>query len=139
MTRKMMREGQRTWFKILGTAFLCTLPLLTAACGGKQDAVPANAVQVVVTDSRIELPSSLPSGATTFEVINAGHQPHSFAVTGPAGDTALDKPLQPGETGTLKLNLDAGTYRIYTPVDLSQGEPMQVALNVRPALTGHRG
>jgi hypothetical protein len=104
--------------------------LFLVGCGSSQTAqIPDNAVQVVVTDNHIEMPASVPMGQTTFEVVNAGTQPHNLGITGPAGDTMMDKALKPGETGTLKVSLDTGTYRVYSP---SGGEQMQIALIVMP-------
>lgn len=138
MKRTTLNRSRWNGAPLLCAALVAALPFVIA-CGGSQAAIPSNAVQVVVSDSGIQIPESLPSGPTTFEVINAGHSAHSFGITGPAGDKTLDKPLQPGETTTLTFNLDSGTYRIYIPAGLSEGEPMQVALNVRPATGGNPG
>lgn len=132
MSSKINLRTGATLFCIL----LAALPF-AVGCGSSQTAqVPDNAVQVVVTDDHIEMPASVPMGATTFQVINAGTQPHNLGITGPAGDTMLEAPLKPGETGTLKVSLDTGTYRVYSP---SAGEPMQIALVVMPEAQDGRG
>lgn len=79
----------------------------------------------------------MPTGATTFEVTNAGSHEHSFGITGPAGDMLLEEPLKPGETATLDMNLEEGTYRVYCPVDERHGKSMQLALHVVPAAGSH--
>jgi uncharacterized cupredoxin-like copper-binding protein len=114
---------------------------LFVACGSSENGTAADAQTVAVhlTDHGIEMPASLPSGMTTFEVTNAGSHEHSFGITGPGGDQTLEKALQPGETASLDMALDSGTYRIYSPVDQSHGTPMQIALNVRPETSGGRG
>ena len=105
------------------------------ACGGESGHAPAasqeQTVQVQVTDDHIQMPTELPAGMAMFEVTNAGTHEHSFGITGPGGDKVLEKNLQPGETETLEMTLDAGTYRIYCPVDQKHGDPMQLALNVK--------
>jgi uncharacterized cupredoxin-like copper-binding protein len=76
------------------------------------------------------MPPSLPSGVTTFQVANSGSGEHSFEISGPSGDQKLDHTLKPGESASLDMVLDSGTYRVFSPVD--QGQSMQIALNVRP-------
>ena len=120
---------------LLCAALLTTLPLLTACGGNGGNGVEPQTVQVQLTDQQIQMPPSLPSGMTTFEVKNTGSLEHSFGVTGPAGDKMLDKPLKPGETAELEMDLGTGTYRVYSPGDSS----MQVALNVTPNVGAGQG
>lgn len=118
---------------LLCAALLATLPLLTGCVGGNSEGPEVQTVQVRLTDTGIEMPNPLPTGAAKFEITNAGTHDHSFGITGPAGDITLEKPLKPGETASLdEMFLDTGTYRVYSPVDEKHGEPMQIALNVRP-------
>jgi len=126
---------------LLCAALLAGLPFFTACVGGNADGPEAQLVQVRVTDTAIEMPNPLPTGAAKFEITNAGTHEHSFGITGPVGEIALEKPLKPGETATLdEMFLDTGTYRVYCPVDEKHGEPMQIALNVRPdAATANNG
>jgi uncharacterized cupredoxin-like copper-binding protein len=132
----MRRNGS----KQMGAALLCAallagLPFFIA-CGSNTTDQENQTVQVRVTDHQIEMPPSLPTGVTTFEVTNAGSGDHSLGITGPAGDAKLEAPLKPGETGSLEMVLDSGTYRVYCPVSQSHGHSMQVALNVRPSAAG---
>jgi hypothetical protein len=115
---------------LLCAALLAGLPFLIA-CGGKTVAPEARTVQVQITDQGIQMPASLPSGVTTFQISNSGSSEHSFGLAGPAGDKKLDEPLKPGESASLDVVLDSGTYRVYSPVDQGQGA-MQMALNVHP-------
>ena len=120
--------------RLLLLAVLAAALSLTA-CGGDSGHAPVAAqeqtVQVQVSDDHIQMPTELPSGMAMFEVTNSGTHEHSFGITGPGGDKVLEKTLQPGETETLEMALDAGTYRIYCPVDQKHGDPMQLALNVK--------
>ena len=127
---------RRNESKPIGAVFLFAillagLPFLVA-CGGAKTAAPeARIVEVQITDQGIQMPPSLPSGVTTFKIANAGTSEHSFGITGPSGDMKLDAPLKPGESASLDMVLDNGTYRVYSPVDPGQGS-MQMALNVHP-------
>ena len=118
----------------IGAALLCAalfagLTLFTA-CGKPAGQEEIQTVQVRITDQGIEMPSSLPAGATTFEVTNSGSSEHSFGLAGPGGVQKLEEPLKPGESASLEVPLGSGTYRVYSPGD--QGGAMQMALNVRP-------
>lgn len=124
---------------LLCAALLTTLPLLTA-CGDNNDyEAQAQTVQVQLTDQQIQMPASLPSGMTTFEIKNTGTMEHSFGVSGPAGDKVLDEPLKPGETAELEMDLGTGTYRVYRPGEQSNGHPIQIALNVTPNVGAGQG
>ncbi|MFL6198594.1 MAG: cupredoxin domain-containing protein [Thermoanaerobaculia bacterium] len=129
-----MIHQRRHQYRLLLLAVLAAALSLTA-CGGDSGNTPASAgeqtVQVKVTDDRIQMPTELPAGMAMFEVTNSGTHEHSFGITGPGGDKVLEKTLQPGESETLEMTLDAGTYRIYCPVDQKHGDPMQLALNVK--------
>src|SRR5690349_20186425 len=78
---------------LLCAALLTTLPLLTACGGNPDNGAQEQTVQVQLTDQQIQMPASLPSGVTTFEIKNTGTIEHSFGVAGPAGDKVLDQPL----------------------------------------------
>lgn len=136
----MFRKGtKRVGLGLVG-AILAGLPLLVA-CGGKQPEAQqvSQKVQVNLSDKSIEMPPSLPAGLTTFTVTNTGRHDHSFGITGPTGDKMLEKALKPGESGSLELHLDNGTYRIYCPIDQDRGEGTQIALDVRSAPQGSKG
>jgi uncharacterized cupredoxin-like copper-binding protein len=126
------QERKRTGAALL-CAILAVFPFFIACGGDNHEAIKDQTVQVRVTDQELAMPESLPTGATTFEVTNAGSHEHSFGIAGPAGDMLLEEPLKPGETATLDMNLEAGTYRVYCPVDERHGKSMQLALHVVPA------
>ncbi len=135
----MKRNGnKKTGTTILCAALFVVLPFLMA-CGSTQQENQLQTVQVRVTDHHIEMPAEVPAGPTTFEVTNTGSSEHSLGITGPAGDQMLETPLKPGESATLEMGLDTGTYRVYCPVEQSHGGNMQVALHVRPDAGGSKG
>lgn len=124
-------ESNRRGAVLLFAALLVCIPFV--GCNDNSEHQQQDrTVQVNVTDEKLVMPESLPTGATTFQITNAGNHDHSFGITGPAGDKLLDKALKPGETATLDIVLDAGTYRVYCPVDESHGKTLQLALHVTP-------
>jgi hypothetical protein len=115
--------------RIVLTAALAALPILTA-CGhnAAQQAPEAQTVEVHLKDGVIQMPASVPSGPTTFEVVNDGSQALSFEIDGPA--LLEEAPtVQPGQTASVDMVLDPGTYRVHVPENRS----MVVALNVNPS------
>ncbi len=127
----IFQERNRRGAVLLFAALLVCVPFVgcsDSSAHQQQDRL----VQVHVTDQELQMPESLPTGATTFEVTNTGTHEHSFGIVGPAGDQMLDKPLKPGESATLDINLDEGTYRVYCPVDEKHGKPVELALHVTP-------
>ncbi len=130
--------ARRTRTALVCATLLAALPVLTA-CGGKSPAAeqkqavqqPRQTIEVNITDEHLEMKDSLPSGATTFHVVNSGAHPHGFGVAGPAGDKTLDN-LEPGATATLEMDLEEGTYRVYCPLEHDHSDSMQLALHVHP-------
>jgi glucose/arabinose dehydrogenase/uncharacterized cupredoxin-like copper-binding protein len=90
----------------------------------------ANIVQVSLVDGAIEMPDTLPAGPTTFEVTNNGTMEHNFEIGGPAIQLRLDSNLQPGQSGTLEVDLPPGEYQIYCPVADHAQQGMQLTLTV---------
>jgi hypothetical protein len=108
------------------TAALTTLPILTA-CGGsnpQQGPQAAQTVEVHLKDGAIQMPASVPTGKTTFEVVNEGTAVHGFQIEGPAGQKQVD--VAPGQSAQVEMILDPGIYRVHSPKD----QNMVVALNV---------
>lgn len=98
--------------------------------GGELDATPGGAVEVTLTDFRIDMPSTLPAGPTTFRVTNAGKAEHNFEVEGEGIETKLAQNLQPGESGSLEVDLQPGTYHVYCPVANHEERGMEMELMV---------
>jgi uncharacterized cupredoxin-like copper-binding protein len=111
-------------------ALSVAVPLGLAACGDDDEgttgattttptaAGAASTVDVSETDFALD-PSdpTVKAGEVTFNVTNDGQTLHNLEVEGPAGEAELEQDLQPGESGTLKVNLDKpGKYEWYCPV-----------------------
>jgi uncharacterized cupredoxin-like copper-binding protein len=115
------------------TAFLLLLTL--AACGGGQEQAEntseAQSVEVKLAGHDINMPESLPSGFVTFEVTNEGESVHGFEIAGPGTDEKVEG-IPPGETRTIQVDLQPGTYRVYCPVADHGKTGMELALKVVP-------
>ena len=101
--------------------------LATATPGATPE---ANVVQVELTEFEIRMPNELPAGSTTFEVTNIGAIEHNFEVEGQGIEREFEENLQPGENGTLQVDLEAGTYEVYCPVGNHAERGMRLELSV---------
>jgi uncharacterized cupredoxin-like copper-binding protein len=100
---------------------------MTGTTGG---ATEGGTVQVSLVEYSIEMPTSIPAGPTTFEITNDGTEEHGFDIEGEGVAEELDPTLQPGESGTLEVDLQPGTYTIYCPVGDHRSEGMEIELTV---------
>lgn len=88
-----------------------------------------HSVVVTIEDNAIGMLDTHPPGPTVFTVTNAGQKPHNFVVERDLLDWRLDQDLQPGETGSVQVDLQAGgTYRAYCPLE---GHAEQMTFTVR--------
>jgi len=78
---------------------------------------PIPIVEVKLTEFSIAMPTTVPPGPVTFSVTNAGTMEHNFEVEGQGLEKKFETNLKPGETQSLRVDLPAGTYTIYCPVD----------------------
>jgi uncharacterized cupredoxin-like copper-binding protein len=95
------------------------------------DAATSPAIDVQLTEYEIRMPDSLPAGPTHFKIANAGKQAHNFVIEGPGISQKLDSNLARGDTGEITVNLPAGTYTAYCPVDGHRGRGMQRTVVVK--------
>jgi len=91
---------------------------------------PIPVVEVKLTEFLIEMPTTVPPGPVTFSVTNAGTMEHNFEVEGQGIEKRFDTPLKAGETRSLRVDLPAGTYIVYCPIDDHQKRGMQLELKV---------
>lgn len=109
--------------------------LIALQLGAEGHATPAatpesSTVQVELTEYEIRMPNELPAGATTFEVTNVGSTEHNFEVEGQGIEREFEQNLQPGETKTLEVDLQPGTYEVYCPVGNHSEQGMRLELTV---------
>jgi uncharacterized cupredoxin-like copper-binding protein len=120
------------------TATLLVIGLL--GCGSDDAKEPAaqgtsgGSQTVDVSETEFKLDPSDPKvdkGVVTFKVTNDGKATHSLEVEGPDGEVELEKALQPGQSGALKVNLSrAGTYEWYCPIDGHKDSGMRGEITV---------
>jgi uncharacterized cupredoxin-like copper-binding protein len=111
---------------LLPLLLVLSAPTLPA---GAQDKANAT-VEVRLTEYAVEMPKTLLSGPTAFQIHNAGVKTHSFKIEGPGIDQLLDKPVKPTETGTLQVTLQPGEYKIYCPIGNHSAKGMTLPLTV---------
>ncbi|HYO13079.1 MAG TPA: cupredoxin domain-containing protein [Thermoanaerobaculia bacterium] len=127
-------EGAKQRLLVLVNLLTALLVLFTlAGCGGGQEQaeVPAETVEVKLAGHDIDMPASVHAGPTTFEVTNGGDSIHGFEVEGLGLEEEIEQ-IPPGETRTLEVNLEPGTYRVYCPVSDHGRKGMELPLKVIP-------
>jgi uncharacterized cupredoxin-like copper-binding protein len=88
-------------------------------------------VDVQLTEYEIRMPDSLAAGPQRFRVINSGKETHNFVIEGGGISQKLASDLTRGDTAEIVVNLPAGTYSVYCPVDGHRGKGMQRTIVVR--------
>lgn len=97
---------------------------------GSMDASQGDTVQVSLVDFEIDMPMTLPAGSTVFEVTNDGTSEHNFEVEGQGMEEVFPQNVTAGETRTMQVDLQPGTYTVYCPVDDHRSQGMEVTLTV---------
>jgi uncharacterized cupredoxin-like copper-binding protein len=101
--------------------------MLASGCGGDDDetasagsAASAGGQTVSISETDYELDPSDPTvqpGTVSFRVTNDGGVAHNLEVEGPKGEVELEQDIDPGESGTLTVDLSQpGSYEMYCPV-----------------------
>jgi uncharacterized cupredoxin-like copper-binding protein len=94
-------------------------------------AATGSAIDVQLTEYEIRMPDSLTAGRVHFKIANAGKQAHNFVIEGPGVSHKLDSDLSRGDTGEMTIDLPAGSYTVYCPVDGHRGRGMQRTIVVQ--------
>lgn len=146
---------------IMRVATACAAVLLLSACAeqadvddamladttaGQQDLPapepdpgPAGAgmreVSATLTEWAVELSTQdVEAGAVAFDITNSGTVPHTFEIEG-GGEEWSTEPIEPGGSVTMSIDLPAGEYKVYCPIDSagmnheSQGMVTQLRVN----------
>jgi uncharacterized cupredoxin-like copper-binding protein len=94
--------------------------------------VPEDAptTEVGLTEYGIEMPTSLSAGTQAFSITNNGTMGHNFELEGQGIEEAFETDLSAGETRTMQLNLEPGTYEVYCPVGNHREQGMEIQLTV---------
>ena len=107
--------------------------------GGGRENAPSDAkesavktIQVKETEFKLE-PAKITldkPGTYVFKAVNSGTTIHALEVEGEGIEEETEE-IQPGQSAELKVNLEAGTYEIYCPVDGHAEEGMEGKLTVK--------
>src|SRR5262245_38808518 len=94
------------------------VPALMLAASLSVPAVKAadNTVNVTLSEYKIDMPTTLPAGPTTFKVTNTGSKKHTFKIEGNGIEEKLKSDLKERESGTIRVDLKPGTYKVTCPV-----------------------
>lgn len=104
-------------------------PVAAARAAARVGAVD-DTVEVSLVEWSVDLPTEIESGRIAFEVTNDGTIRHDFRIVGEGIDDGLSANLLPGETGTLEVDLEAGTYDVYCPIGNHRNEGMETVVTV---------
>jgi plastocyanin len=99
------------------TAAVTTTPTTTGATGATGEDGGGNTADISETDFALDPDKvTVKEGEVTFNVTNDGQAPHNLEIEGNGVEETLPQDLGPGDSGSLKLELAAGEYRMYCPV-----------------------
>lgn len=91
----------------------------------------AETVEAQLVDFAIELDEdSYSAGTYEFAISNAGDASHDFVVERDGEDVAATAVLQPGQSETLTVDLEPGTYVFYCSVGNHRAMGMEVSVEV---------
>lgn len=135
-------RASRLWSHVAGRGLLVLAGLalltgVTAACGGgtspsstsppvatspPAQSSPGQAagarITATLTDFHIALSQQhLTPGTYTFVAVNSGHTTHALAIDGPGVAEQQTQDLQPGQSATMTVTLQPGSYDVDCPVD----------------------
>ena len=109
-------------------AFACALvPGFRAVAS----AAEGNTVEVTLSEYKIEMPTSLAAGPTTFKIVNSGSKTHNFKIEGNGLEEKLKSNLKKGDSGSMEVNLKPGSYKVTCPVWDHDHKGMTLDLTVK--------
>lgn len=115
----------------IGTAAGPPAGVSTTGSPAPTAALPSNVISVRIVDYAFEMPNQIAAGTVTFNVENAGERKHNFEIEGEGIEEELERDLEPGQTGSLTVELKPGRYRVYCPVgDHAKKHGMETTLTV---------
>lgn len=113
----------------------CAL-LAVGGCGSEEESPePAGAALETVTVSETEFalkPSKVTlekAGTYTFNAVNDGSADHALEIEGEGTEAKTDT-IAPGKSAELSVELKAGTYELYCPIDGHKDQGMKGSVSV---------
>ena len=94
--------------------------------------VGAAVLEVKLSEFTLDMPTSTKAGIVMFKITNEGRTQHSFQIEGQGISRQLDEALNPGATNALAVELKAGAYTVFCPVDGHKDQGMKQTLTVTP-------
>ena len=128
-----------TLSKTFSVTAVALLAMVLSACGGstpeetESSSAPPAGDATVVTVSATEYAyefstTDIPAGAVAFELTNDGSMTHDLVLEGgPGGGTDV---IGAGETATLNVTLEPGTYTLYCSVGNHRAQGMEIEITV---------
>lgn len=140
----MAKNSHATLGRIVAAAMVA---LLLSACGSTSanETTPSAAtpsatspssaagtnVAVIEKEFAITLSqTSFTPGTYTFTIQNQGSFPHDLIIEGPGVDKKKSTEMAGGESGSLTVDLQAGTYELWCGVDAHKAKGMALKITV---------
>ena len=118
--------------------------LTTGGCGSEEESsAPADAARETVTVSETEFalkPSKVTleeAGTYTFRAVNDGAVDHALEIEGEGVEVATVT-IAPMASAELTVELKAGTYKLYCPIDGHEDQGMKGSVSVAGGVDGMR-
>ena len=103
----------------------------SASTSASSPAATGTAVTVKETEYSLELSQSTFSpGTYTFTAQNDGGTTHALKIEGPGIEEQQTNNLAPGDSASLTVTLQSGTYELYCPVDGHRDNGMETEITV---------
>jgi uncharacterized cupredoxin-like copper-binding protein len=103
----------------------------SAASQSVPDTAAATTVTAIESEFAIDLSrKALPAGTYAVTVTNSGKGTHSLTIEGPGGVDVTSKTLHGGESTTMTVTLQPGTYEVYCPIGNHRSMGMDTSLTV---------
>lgn len=106
-------------------------PETPVAAAQEAGATDERTVSATLTEWAVQLSrDTVPAGEVTFRVANAGTMEHALEVEG-QGIEEETAHIQPGQSATLTVNLQPGTYEVYCPVVTEAGNHQELGMTTQ--------
>jgi len=103
----------------------------SAGTASSSAAVAGTAVTATEKEYSISLSTqTFTSGPYTFTVHNTGETAHNLTIEGPGVDKQATSTIQPGQTATLAVTFQKGTYELWCSVDEHKDQGMDLHVTV---------
>jgi len=103
----------------------------SAGTASSSTAVAGSAVTATEKEYSISLSTqTFTSGPYTFTVHNTGETAHNLTIEGPGVDKQATSTIQPGQTATLAVTFQKGTYELWCSVDEHKDQGMDLHITV---------